>query len=65
MLKIRTLRKAAGISQAELAQSLGYGQPNICAWERGRSQPPTDMLPALARALGCTIDDLFEKDSGK
>ena len=62
MLKIRTLRKEAGISQTELAKILGCGQPNICAWESGKSQPTTDRLPALAKALGCTIDDLFEKD---
>lgn len=63
MLKIRVLRKAAGVSQTDLAKTLGCGQPNICAWESGKSQPTTDKLPALAKALGCTIDDLFEKDA--
>lgn len=62
MLKIKVLRKAAGIRQVDLAKMLGVGQPSLCAWESGKSQPTTDRLPALAKALGCTIDDLFEKD---
>ena len=63
MLKIRVLRKAAGVSQTDLAKTLDCSQPNICAWESGKSQPTTDKLPALGKALGCTIDDLFEKDA--
>lgn len=62
MLKIKVLRKAAGIKQVDLARILGIGQPSLCAWETGKTQPTADKLPALAKALGCTIDDLFEKD---
>ena len=62
MLKIKVLRKAAGIKQVNLAKTLGVGQPSLCAWETGKAQPTADKLPALATALGCTIDDLFEKD---
>ena len=62
MLKIKVLRKAAGIKQVNLAKTLGVGQPSLCAWEIGKAQPTADKLPALAKALGCTIDDLFEKD---
>lgn len=61
MLKIKVLRKAAGIKQVDLAKILGVGQPSLCAWESGKTQPTADKLPALAKALGCTIDDLFEK----
>mgnify|MGYP002768173088 FL=1 len=62
MLKIKVLRKAAGIKQVNLAKTLGVGQPSLCAWETGKAQPTADKLPTLAKALGCTIDDLFEKD---
>ena len=62
MLKIKVLRKAAGIKQVNLAKTLGVGQPSLCAWETGKAQPTADKLRALAKALGCTIDDLFEKD---
>lgn len=62
MLKIKVLRKAAGIKQVDLAKILGVGQPSLCAWEAGKTLPTADKLPALAKALGCTIDDLFEKD---
>lgn len=29
------------------------------SWECGRTEPPFDALPALARALGTSIPDLF------
>lgn len=63
MLKIKVLRKAAGIRQVNLAKTLGVGQPSLCAWETGKAQPTADKLPTLAKALGCTIDDLFEEDA--
>ena len=61
--KIKTLRLAAGLSQAQLARKRGYDSISvICMWESGRRKPPTDKLPQLARVFGCSIDDLFEKD---
>ena len=35
-------------------------QPSvICNWESETALPRTRQLPALAEALGCTINDLF------
>ena len=61
--QLKTLRLAAGLSQAQLARKRGYDSTSvICMWESGRRKPPTDKLPQLARVFGCSIDELFEKD---
>lgn len=60
MLRIRELRKTVGISQQELANRLGYKSGSaITMWETGERNPPSTILPRLAKELGCTIDTLF------
>lgn len=57
---IKRLRLAAGMTQNELADVLGYASGNIVTmWESGERKPPSDKLPSLAAALHCTINDLF------
>jgi len=36
--QVRQLRTALGVSQAELARSLGYTRAAICRWERSGAQ---------------------------
>ena len=52
-------RKAAQLSQAELAAMLNVGQSAIAAWETGVAYPNANKLPLIAEALNCSIDDLF------
>lgn len=52
-------RKAAGLTQAELAEAVGETQVNISFWERTDKPPRSDVLPALAKALGVTINDIL------
>lgn len=48
------------MTQRELAQKLGYSNDALVSmWENGVRTPPTRKIPALAKALGCTIEDLF------
>jgi transcriptional regulator with XRE-family HTH domain len=47
------------MTQESLADSLGVTQSAVSSWERGKKQPSLSKLPDLARALGCTVDDLF------
>lgn len=54
-------RKAASCTQTQLADKLGISQSTIAMWETGKAYPRADMLPAIAMALGCTIDALFEQ----
>ena len=52
-------RKAAGLTQKELADAVGETQVNISFWERTDKPPRSDVLPALAKALSVTIDDIL------
>ena len=62
--KIKELRKAAGLTQQELAEMTGYKSNTAVAfWESGERLPPSDKLPALAAALHCTINDLFSTEA--
>lgn len=62
--RIRHYRKLAKKSQTQLAIECGYKTQSIVSmWESGARKPPVDKLPLLAKALGCTIGDLFKEDS--
>lgn len=57
------LRKKQGLSQVQLAEKLNITQGAVSQWEMGLSKPKSEILPELAKALNCTIDDLFEGNS--
>lgn len=57
---IRARRKAAGMSQEELAAAVGCTFQAVGAWERGQMLPTAARLPQLAKALNCSIDDLYK-----
>ena len=62
-MKIKDLRKAAGLTQSQLAEAMGVGQSTVCNWENGVAAPMASMLPKLADLLGCTIDALFGREA--
>jgi transcriptional regulator with XRE-family HTH domain len=51
--------KAAGLSQYELAAMHNVLQSNVSFWEQCEKPPRSDVLPALAEALGVGIADLL------
>lgn len=55
--KLRAARKAAGLTQVELAEKVGCKQKDISRWENGRPMT-AETLKKLAQALGCTMDTL-------
>lgn len=59
MQGIAILRKAAGLKQADLAAEVGVCRSAVAMWETDAHYPPASKLPAIAAALSCTIDDLF------
>lgn len=61
MISIKELRTKAGMTQQELADKLGVQQSSIAMYESGNRVPSTALLPALSKALGCSIDDLFKE----
>ena len=57
--RMLAFRKAAGLTQTELADAIGETQVNISFWERTDKPPRSDVLPGLAKALGVTVDDIL------
>lgn len=62
-MRIREMRLAAGLTQAELAAKVKVNQTAVSQWERESVLPSCDKLPELADALGCSIDALYGRQS--
>jgi len=58
--RLRLLRRARGISQAELAQRLGISQNAYCRIENGKRELTVARLIALSHALGVTPGKLLD-----
>jgi transcriptional regulator with XRE-family HTH domain len=59
---LRALRKAAGLSQRELAQQAGIDFTYLSKIENARVDPPGEAtMRALARALGAEPEDLLAR----
>ena len=61
--KIASLRKAADMTQPELADRLGISFQAVSNWERGMSMPDISNLPELAEIFGVSIDELLGRES--
>src|SRR6478609_4223665 len=57
--RLAALRKAAGLSQTELAKAINVPQQTIGYWETSAVPPRSDVLPALAKALGVKVEELL------
>lgn len=60
---LRPRRERARLTQLALSEQLQISRASIIAWENGDTYPSAPMLPKLAKALDCSIDDLFEFNS--
>jgi transcriptional regulator with XRE-family HTH domain len=61
--RLRELRRAAGLSQKELAGKLGVPQSAVSQWESGIHTPAVTDIPDMAAALGADPGDLFKPAS--
>lgn len=60
LVKIKRLRKSAGITLDEMARRLGYGSPNGYYYlEKGRSKFHAETLAAVADILDVSLEELF------
>ncbi|MBQ4424728.1 MAG: helix-turn-helix transcriptional regulator [Lachnospiraceae bacterium] len=50
------LRRARGLTQADLAAHLNYSDKAVSKWERGESLPDIEILTALAEFYGVNLD---------
>ena len=55
---LRAMRKANGLTQAELAQKLGVSPQAVSFWEMGSNEPTIVAVVGICKTFGCTISDL-------
>jgi tellurite methyltransferase len=62
---IASLRKEAGMTQSELAATVGVTFQAVSKWETGQTLPDTAILPKLAEIFCVSMDKLFGYDTAK
>ena len=62
---IKTLRKARGITQSQLARLTGVNKALISKYETGTCHPPYHTLIRLSKALGVSTDYLLGQKSNE
>ncbi|WP_175950394.1 helix-turn-helix transcriptional regulator [Burkholderia sp. BCC0405] len=58
---LRAWRKYRGWTLRELSELMGISMSSLSRYERNRTRFPTHMLPCLAHALDCSIEQLTAK----
>ena len=59
VMRIKELREAANLKQADLANQMGALVTSVSNWETEVALPKARDLPLLAKVLNCSISDLF------
>ena len=59
------MRKAAGLSQNELAEKLGVTGKAVSKWETGAAKPRTNVLRDLSALLNVPVEELLKKREGE
>ena len=59
--KIKTLRAAKGMSQNELADSIGVSRQAITKWETDNGVPEIENLSAISKLFDIPIDALVKE----
>lgn len=57
--RLREARRAAGLSQAQLAAAVGVTRQTICLIESGGYNPTLNLCVHICKTLGKTLDELF------
>ena len=58
---IRNIRTAKGMTLTELAKAVGVSQPMLTQVERGTKTLSIPLGVEIAKALGCSIEDLIKE----
>lgn len=57
-MNILQLRKKAGLTQRQLADLAEVDQAAVSNWELGKCEPQRKTIPKIAKALGCSVEEL-------
>lgn len=61
-VRLQEIRKARGLTQAQLAESIGLDVKTISRIETGGRFPQKENIEKLVNALNCNVKDLFDFD---
>lgn len=56
---LKSVRKTAGLTQAQLAQLTGVSRQTIISTERGDYAPSVYLALRIAKTLGATVEEIF------
>ena len=62
-MRLKELRKAAGVTQKELATALHVAQNTVCNWENGVRQIDVDYLKKIADYFDVSVSYVLGEDS--
>ena len=62
--RLAVLRKERGLTQVQVAETLGVSQQQMLSFEKGRRRMPMSMLPVLADLFSLSIDELIGAGRG-
>ena len=63
--RIAERRKALGITQIQMAETMGVSQQTVNSYEVARRRVPVSALPMLARLLSVSTDELLGEPTKK
>lgn len=58
--RLKSYRKAVGLTQQDLAKKLHTGQSTVSQWENGERTPPVKRLLDIARVLEVAPSELLD-----
>lgn len=60
---LKSLRKAQGLTQLQVARRLGITEQAVSRWENNHAEPNMETCADLCLILGCTLHDLTGNES--
>jgi len=63
--RLRRLRKAQGLTQTELGTRIDVSMRAICSYERDECEPTVELIVALSKSLGVSLDEMTGITSSK
>lgn len=63
MEKLIHRRQVLNMTRAELGEKCGLSKYTITEYESGGRVPKIDTMSKIAKALGCTVDDLLKDEA--
>lgn len=57
---LKALRTASGLTQGQASKAIGISQSLIAKWESGVRIPRVKVLPRIAKAYNCSIEEVID-----